>query len=77
MIAVNHRTVATVRNVEPAWTGDGWIHGAPMFTFAGISFIYNPMKLGCTGFYQPKFDAGRWLRYVETRRPTRWPRARR
>ncbi|MSO79637.1 MAG: long-chain fatty acid--CoA ligase [Acidimicrobiia bacterium] len=70
-IAVSHRTVATVRNLEPTWTGDGWIHGAPMFTFAGISFIYNPMKLGCTGFYQPKFDAGAWLRYVETLRPAR------
>jgi acyl-CoA synthetase (AMP-forming)/AMP-acid ligase II len=42
-----------------------------MFTFAGITFIYNPMKLGCTGFYQPRFDAGSWLRYVEELRPTR------
>ena len=41
-----------------------------MFTFAGISFIYNPMKMGLVGFYQPKFDAGRWLDYVETLRPT-------
>ena len=70
-IAVRHRTVATVRNNEPQWTGDGWLHGAPMFTFAGITFIYNPMKLGCTGFYQPRFDAGNWLRYVQELRPTR------
>jgi acyl-CoA synthetase (AMP-forming)/AMP-acid ligase II len=69
-IAVRHGNVAMIPNHEPAWTGGGWLHGAPMFTFAGIAFVYNPMKLGLTGFYQPKFDAGRWLRYVETERPT-------
>jgi acyl-CoA synthetase (AMP-forming)/AMP-acid ligase II len=69
-IAVRHGNVAMIPNLEPAWTGDGWLHGAPMFTFAGIAFVYNPMKMGLTGFYQPKFDAGRWLRYVETERPT-------
>ena len=51
-------------------TGSGWIHGAPMFTFAGIAFIYNPMKMGLVGFYQPRFDAGRWLEYVERERPS-------
>ena len=68
-IAVRHGTLAMIPNCEPAWTGRGWIHGAPMFTFAGISFIYNPMKLGLAGFYQPHFDAGRWLDYVERERP--------
>jgi acyl-CoA synthetase (AMP-forming)/AMP-acid ligase II len=69
-IAVRHSNLAMIPNLEPAWTGDGWIHGAPMFTFAGIAFIYNPMKLGLTGLYQPRFDAGRWLEYVERERPT-------
>ncbi|HEY8218262.1 MAG TPA: long-chain fatty acid--CoA ligase, partial [Acidimicrobiia bacterium] len=69
-IAVRHGNVAMIPNLEPEWTGGGWLHGAPMFTFAGIAFVYNPMKMGLTGFYQPKFDAGRWLRYVETERPT-------
>jgi acyl-CoA synthetase (AMP-forming)/AMP-acid ligase II len=41
-----------------------------MFTFAGIAFIYNPMKMGLTAYYQPKFDAGRWLEYVATERPS-------
>jgi acyl-CoA synthetase (AMP-forming)/AMP-acid ligase II len=68
-IAVRHGNVAMIPNLEPEWTGDGWLHGAPMFTFAGIAFVYNPMKMGLTGFYQPKFDAGRWLRYVERERP--------
>jgi acyl-CoA synthetase (AMP-forming)/AMP-acid ligase II len=69
-IAVRHGTLAMIPNCEPAWTGRGWIHGAPMFTFAGISFIYNPMKMGLAGFYQPRFDAGRWLEYVEEERPS-------
>ena len=45
-IAVRHRNVAMIPNHEPTWTGEGWMHGAPMFTFAGIAFIYNPMKMG-------------------------------
>jgi acyl-CoA synthetase (AMP-forming)/AMP-acid ligase II len=69
-VAVRHRNVATVPNHEPQWTGAGWIHGAPMFTFAGIAFIFNPMKLGLHGMYLPKFDAGRWLDIVATERPT-------
>ena len=28
------------------------------------------MKMGLTGLYQPKFDAGRWLEYVQTERPS-------
>jgi acyl-CoA synthetase (AMP-forming)/AMP-acid ligase II len=40
-----------------------------MFTFAGIAFIYNPMKMGLHGMYLPKFDAQRWLRIVAEERP--------
>ena len=68
-VAVRHRNVAMIPNHEPAWTGAGWIHGAPMFTFAGIAFIYNPMKMGLVGLYLPKFDAGRWLALVAAERP--------
>ncbi len=70
-VAVSHGNVATMPNNEPVWRdGIGWIHAAPMFTFAGISFIYNPMKMGLTGLYQPKFDAGRWLTYVAAEHPS-------
>ncbi len=68
-VVVRHRDSAMVPNNEPAWTGLGWLHGSPLFTFAGIGFIYNPMKLGLTGLYQPRFDAGRWLELVERERP--------
>lgn len=68
-VAVRHRNVAMIPNNEPRWTGEGWLHGAPLFTFAGIAFIYNPMKLGLAGWYLPRFDAGRWLGIVENERP--------
>ena len=69
-VAVRHRNVAMIPNLEPPWSGAGWVHGAPLFTFAGISFIFNPMKMGMVGLYQPKFDAGEWLQIVERERPT-------
>jgi acyl-CoA synthetase (AMP-forming)/AMP-acid ligase II len=69
-VAVRHRNVAMIPNNEPPWTGAGWLHGAPLFTFAGISFIYNPMKMGMRGLYMPKFDATEWLRIVGHERPT-------
>ena len=58
-VAVRHRNVAMIPNLESPWSGAGWLHGAPLFTFAGISFIYNPMKMGMVGLYQPKFEIGR------------------
>jgi acyl-CoA synthetase (AMP-forming)/AMP-acid ligase II len=38
-------------------------------TFAGVSFVYSPMKLGMTSVYQPHFDPGQWLGFVETEAP--------
>jgi acyl-CoA synthetase (AMP-forming)/AMP-acid ligase II len=40
-----------------------------VFTFAGLGFIYNPMKTGMTVLYLPRFDAGRWVGIVERERP--------
>lgn len=68
-VVVRHRDVAMMPNNEPVWTGTGWLHGAPMFTFAGIAFIFNPMKMGLTGLYLPRFDAERWFDVVERDRP--------
>jgi acyl-coenzyme A synthetase/AMP-(fatty) acid ligase len=53
----------------PRWSGDGWLHASPLFTFAGISSVYNPMKLGMSGLYQPRFDAGAWMDAVEQHHP--------
>ena len=30
-----------------------WLHASPPYTFAGLSFIYTPMKLGHAGLYLP------------------------
>jgi acyl-CoA synthetase (AMP-forming)/AMP-acid ligase II len=68
-VAVRHRNSALVPNNVPQWTGAMWLLASPFFTFAGISFTYNPMKLGMTGAYLPKFDAARWLSFVGAERP--------
>ena len=69
-IAVRHANLAILPNGEPEWTGNSWLHGSPLFTFAGISFVYNPMKMGMTCNYMPRFDVDLWLDTVETRRPS-------
>src|SRR5437588_7557338 len=68
-VAVRHKNVAMIPNNAPNWSGDWWMHSSPLFTFAGIGFIYNPMKMGMRGLYQPRFDVGRWLDAVEAHRP--------
>ena len=68
-VLVRHRNVAMVSNGVPHWSHTGWLHGAPLFTFAGLSFIYNPMKMGLTGLYMPKFDVDHWFDVVEHDRP--------
>jgi acyl-CoA synthetase (AMP-forming)/AMP-acid ligase II len=68
-VVVRHRNVAMVPNGLPRWSGSGWLHASPMFTFAGIASTYNPMKLGMSLLYLPRFDVDRWLDVVEQRRP--------
>jgi acyl-CoA synthetase (AMP-forming)/AMP-acid ligase II len=69
-VAIRHRNAALIPGEpNPSWSGNRWLHASPMFTFAGIGFIYNPMQLGLEGVYQPKFNANRWLTAVEELRP--------
>jgi acyl-CoA synthetase (AMP-forming)/AMP-acid ligase II len=69
-VAVRHDNLSLVAPRAPTFSGRGWLHGSPLFTFAGIGFIYNPMKLGMAGLYLARFDAGTWLDQVERHRPT-------
>jgi acyl-CoA synthetase (AMP-forming)/AMP-acid ligase II len=69
-IAVRHGNLSIIANNEPEWSGAAWIHASPLFTFAGISFVYNPMKMGMTCLYLPRFDTGAWFEAVEARRPS-------
>jgi len=68
-VAVRHGNASSVPNSTPSWSGGLWLHASPLATFAGITFIYTPMKLGLTSAYQSPFDAGRWLGFVESERP--------
>jgi len=70
-VAIRHRNVALIPGEpNPSLSGQHWFHASPLFTFAGIGFIYNPMQLGLSGVYQPRFDAGRWLEVVDELRPS-------
>ena len=68
-VAVRHGNIATLPNALPPWNGLKWLTATPVFTFAGLGFIYNPMKAGMTVLYLPRFDAGPWLDIVERERP--------
>jgi acyl-CoA synthetase (AMP-forming)/AMP-acid ligase II len=68
-VAVRHGNIAMLPTALPSWNGLKWFTATPVFAFAGLGFIYNPMKLGMTVLYLPRFDAGRWLDIVERERP--------
>jgi acyl-CoA synthetase (AMP-forming)/AMP-acid ligase II len=68
-VAVTHSNGSMIGAVEPNWSGGGWVHASPLFTFAGISLVYTPMKFGLEVLYLPRFDAERWLGVVEEERP--------
>jgi acyl-CoA synthetase (AMP-forming)/AMP-acid ligase II len=68
-VAVRHANGSMIGAVDPNWSGGGWVHASPLFTFAGIALVYTPMKLGLQVIYQPRFDADRWLEVVESEHP--------
>jgi acyl-CoA synthetase (AMP-forming)/AMP-acid ligase II len=68
-VAVRHANASTVPNGAPSWSGQLWLHASPLTTFAGLAFVYAPMKLGMACVYQPRFDADRWLDVIESDRP--------
>ena len=68
-VAVHHRNAALLPNVPPSFDGKIWLHASPLFTFAGVTFVYNPMKMGMTGAYQVRFDAEAWIRFVAAEHP--------
>ena len=68
-VAVRHDNYSLMPFSQPNWNGGGWMHASPPYTFAGIAFVYTPMKLGLRALYMPRFDAQTWLETVETERP--------
>jgi len=51
------------------WNGAGFMTASPFSTTSGSLLVYGPMRGGMSGWYQPRFDAGRWISLVEERRP--------
>jgi acyl-CoA synthetase (AMP-forming)/AMP-acid ligase II len=68
-VAVRHDNYSLMPFGQPHWSGGGWMHASPPYTFAGIAFVYTPMKLGLRAVYMPRFDAETWLATVEAERP--------
>lgn len=68
-VVVRHGNASLIPTGLPAWNGAGWLSCSPLFTFAGLTAIDNPMKLGMTALYLPRFDARTWLDVVAERRP--------
>ena len=68
-VVVRHSNASPVPNGDPSFHGAGWLHASPLFTFAGVTAVYTPMKLGMTSLYLPRFDPAAWVRAVEAWRP--------
>jgi acyl-CoA synthetase (AMP-forming)/AMP-acid ligase II len=68
-VAIRHSNSALVVLSDPEWTGKSWLHASPMFTMAGLTFVYQSMRMGMRTLYLPRFDAGEWLRLVQAERP--------
>jgi acyl-CoA synthetase (AMP-forming)/AMP-acid ligase II len=69
-IAVRHRNTHIIPPGKPPWSGKAWIHSSPMFTFAGLSFVFNPQKMGMQGLYLGRFDVDAWFDAVAAYRPS-------
>ena len=69
-VAVRHRNTHLIPNGKPPWIGEAWLHCSPLSTTAGLSFVYNPMKMGMAGLFLPRFDVDAWIDAVAQHRPT-------
>ena len=52
-----------------SWNGLGFMTCSPFSTTSGILLVDGPLRNGMSGWYLPRFDAGRWLELVEQDRP--------
>ncbi|MHB8451084.1 MAG: class I adenylate-forming enzyme family protein [Mycobacteriales bacterium] len=68
-VAIEHGNAALMLLTEPEWTGRPWLHSSPLYTFAGLTFVYQPMRMGLATLYLPRFDPVRWIELVETEAP--------
>ncbi len=68
-VAVRHENSSLVPFRKPQWSGGGWLHASPPYTFAGLSFVTTPMKLGLRGIYLPVLRRRALARHRRVRAP--------
>jgi acyl-CoA synthetase (AMP-forming)/AMP-acid ligase II len=68
-VAIEHGNSALQVYNEPTWSGQPWLHASPMSTFAGLAFVYQPIRMGMRTLYLPQFDPRAWLRVVAAAQP--------
>jgi acyl-CoA synthetase (AMP-forming)/AMP-acid ligase II len=68
-VAVRHTNAALFLTAKPEWSGRAWIHASPLFTFSGLTFVYQPMRMGMSTLYLPKFDTKQWLALTAEEKP--------
>jgi acyl-CoA synthetase (AMP-forming)/AMP-acid ligase II len=68
-VAIRHSNSALFLRAKPEWSKRPWLHASPVFTFAGLTFVYQPLRMGMSTLYLPKFGVTDWLRLLETERP--------
>ncbi len=65
-VVIRHRSATPLPAGETVWTGATWFHASPFFTFAGVTFVFIPMRLGMSGTYMPRFDPRKFFELVES-----------
>jgi acyl-CoA synthetase (AMP-forming)/AMP-acid ligase II len=68
-VLVRHGGLSTIDRVPEEWLGLGFLTSSPFATTSGSLLVCGPMRGGLSGWFLPRFDAGRWLRSVATDRP--------
>jgi acyl-CoA synthetase (AMP-forming)/AMP-acid ligase II len=68
-VAIRHGNSAMNVLSEPQWSGSNWIHASPMSTFAGLTFVYQPMRMGMRTVYIPRFDVETWAAAIDEHKP--------
>jgi acyl-CoA synthetase (AMP-forming)/AMP-acid ligase II len=68
-VAIRHSNSALVLLTDQVWTGKVWLHASPMFTMAGLTFVYQPMRMGMRTLYLPRFSSGGWIELADEFRP--------
>ena len=68
-VAIKHCNSSLMLLTDPPWSGQVFLHASPLSTFAGLAFVYQPMRMGMRAMYMAKFDPARWVELVETYKP--------